>query len=344
MPIRKVNGRFQADCTHRSIRVKKTFDTREEAREFERELVLRKRGEIATSVLNRIRIDSAITSYSEQFSSGKSPATHYNEKRWLNEFSEFMRKQNLDYVHEIELIHLQRFQKHLSSRGLSGATVNRQFNTFKHFLSQCDNWKSIIRDPCKGLKRLKFVEKKKKLWSDSEVILVKDDLHVQWHKDGFFLCSRTGLRPIEICDLEWIDVDLVKNVIYPYSRKGTGDEKQRSLPIPDDVASYLKEMKQRPNGRRLKRWVLENKFGGQCRRIHLTNAVTESVKKLGLGAVRLYGVKHTLASNLRAKGVDVETIRQTLGHTNLATTQKYLQNLGDDSVIRDALEKVRQKL
>jgi integrase/recombinase XerD len=338
MAIRKTEYGYQVDLMVRGFRHKQTFKSREEAREHEKELKL-KRSDILVS--SRVKIEKSVSDYKAQFSSQKSKATEYNEGNYFEQFKDFMKELKVSFVHEIELQHLQKLQKHLLSRGVSGATVNRQFNTYKNYIKECRLWKATPSDPCFGLKSLKFTSKRKKLWSKEDIIKVKDALTVQWHRDALYLCATTGLRPVEVCRLEWTEVNLEEKLIRTNTFKGRGGGVERVVELTDDQVIFLKALKKR---QKFPRYVLVNTQDRRCQRIHLTNAVTETAKGLGLHGYVLYGIKHTFASHLRAQGTDIETIRQALGHTNLRTTQAYLQNLGTQDVVRKAMEDVHKKI
>jgi integrase len=313
--IRRRGHSWLADCSYSGTRFKRTFETRREAEEFAREFELKKMGELGSSPMHRMTIENSIAEYVAQFTSEKALVTQANEKKYLEQFKKFF-------------------------SGVSGATVNRQFNSYKHYITQARLWKHTKSDPCFGLKSMKFTPKQKKLWKDDDIWRVRDLLPMQWHKDAVFLLAKTGIRPIELCRLRWDDVDLEERVIRIVMYKGSGNGKNRELPISDDVVEYFRVMKQN-SSKVFGRFVLTNRLGRPCARVHLTNAVTEAAKKLGLYGNVLYAMKHTLASKLRAQGTDLETIRQILGHTNLNTTQRYLQNIPTHNVVREALEKVR---
>lgn len=340
--IRRRGDGWVTDCFNSGARLRRTFETRREAEEFKREFELRRSGDISNSI-RRITIEDSVKEYLTQFTSGKAKETQPKEKKWLGEMVGFFKSLDLLYVHEIELIHLQKLQKHILARGVKGGTVNREFVTYKHYINQARLWKHTASDPCFGLKPLTHTIQKKKLWKNEDIWRVHAELFSQWHKDAVFLCARTGARPRELCRLEWKDVDLDMKVIRLTTFKGSGDGKIRELPITDEIIEFLRGLRARKTNR-FARYVLTNRNGNQCHRSHLSNAVTYTARKLGIKGCVLYGMKHTLASELRSQGTDIETIRQILGHTNLNTTQRYLQNLPQHDVVRNALKQVHEKM
>jgi len=49
-------------------------------------------------------------------------------------------------------------------------------------------------------------------------------------------------------------------------------------------------------------------------------------KRAGITGFRFHDARHSFASRLVAKGVDVVTVRDLLGHTSLRTTQRYVHS------------------
>jgi site-specific recombinase XerD len=61
-----------------------------------------------------------------------------------------------------------------------------------------------------------------------------------------------------------------------------------------------------------------------------------------VAGVRVQDLRHAHASWLLAGGVDIETVKERLGHGSIVTTQKYLHSLpeADDAAV-DAFTRVR---
>ena len=61
-------------------------------------------------------------------------------------------------------------------------------------------------------------------------------------------------------------------------------------------------------------------------------------KKAGIAKrVHPHGLRHTFASGLADEKVDIRIIQRALGHSNLGTTQRYVDHLNPTAVI-DALK------
>lgn len=62
------------------------------------------------------------------------------------------------------------------------------------------------------------------------------------------------------------------------------------------------------------------------------------------GTVRMHDLRHAYASWLLAGGADLQVVKERLGHSSIATTERYLHTLpnADDTAL-DALAKIRRR-
>jgi site-specific recombinase XerD len=71
--------------------------------------------------------------------------------------------------------------------------------------------------------------------------------------------------------------------------------------------------------------------GGPISRANFRKRVWQpAAKRAGLGTdVRFHDLRHTHASWILAGGADLKVVMERMGHTQLATTQRYLHTLDD---------------
>ena len=134
-----------------------------------------------------------------------------------------------------------------------------------------------------------------------------------------------GLRRMEVERLNVGDVDHTAGLLYV--RRGKG-RKRRVIPLAETVAAGLKEYQKRERWR----WVgagsgkafLLNDRGGRMR----GNTVGLRLQKLVAKAkvnkqITPHVLRHSVATHLVAGGMDLERVRDFLGHEFLETTQIY---------------------
>ena len=103
---------------------------------------------------------------------------------------------------------------------------------------------------------------------------------------------------------------------------GKGD-KQRLLPVPADLAE---EMIRRADGG----YLFPSPMGGHLRAHTVGNLVSTA-----LGGGGMHGLRHLFATEIHDQTRDVRLVQTLLGHSSLATTQRYLAV--DDRALRAAV-------
>ena len=67
-------------------------------------------------------------------------------------------------------------------------------------------------------------------------------------------------------------------------------------------------------------------------------ALAAAVKRAGLKKVTWHMFRHTFASRLTRDGVDIATVKELLGHSNISTTMRYAHS--NDDAKRRAVERL----
>lgn len=80
---------------------------------------------------------------------------------------------------------------------------------------------------------------------------------------------------------------------------------------------------------------------GQCTPDTIANLIERAARAAGLGHVHAHVLRHTFATRLLSRGVDVRTVQQLMGHRDIKTTLTYLHVIrGAERRAIDALEPV----
>jgi len=132
---------------------------------------------------------------------------------------------------------------------------------------------------------------------------------------GLDLGVQFGLRWAE-------DVNFEARTIRGWRRKGRRRElKPYYVPIGDDLAAVLRALPSRLKSP----WVFPNTIGtGPEDGKHFVGRVfTPALRKAKIANFRWKDMRHTFASRLRMQGVDIQDIRDLLGHTSTRMTERY---------------------
>jgi integrase len=134
-------------------------------------------------------------------------------------------------------------------------------------------------------------------------------------KSIIILASNTGMRKGEILNLKWSQVDLTNRLIMLDS--STKSRKKREIPLNDYAYLVLSKTKKHKN-----EYVFINPESNKPF-TDLKKSFGTAIKKSGLVDFHFHDLRHSFASNLILNNVNVATIKELLGHSDLRTTMKY---------------------
>jgi integrase len=130
------------------------------------------------------------------------------------------------------------------------------------------------------------------------------------------LAIDTGLRRGELLPLNWDDVDL-ERAILTVRGEGAKSGRTRHVPLNAEAVWVLREW-QGPTRSGLS---FPGEDGQQM--THLKSTWTRVAKVAKLRAFRFHDLRHTFASKLVQRGVDLNTVRELLGHSDFSLTLRY---------------------
>lgn len=151
----------------------------------------------------------------------------------------------------------------------------------------------------------------------------------------FNITLLTGLRVSEVINLKWSDV--IEDVIIVRESKGG---KTRNITIGNRTLKLLNEYKDIQTN--LFKYKVDNDHifrgfrGKTLTRFIIHDRIKYWVKRLGLPVgISFHSLRHSAATRWLNNGVQLQTIKEQLGHTNITTTSAYLH------VTESAIEKIR---
>lgn len=215
----------------------------------------------------------------------------------------------------------QEFINHLAKGNMTDATVNRYIATIKHMFNKALDWELIERNPMRRVKQ--FKEKPRmRFFSSSELerlIYSAKKLSRKRNSDNqtifyyiMMVAIYTGMRLGEIIHLKWMDIRDNEFVIHN-SKSG----KKRFVPINDELFDILRELDS----------TSEYIFPLKRRCSDVITKIWHKVRKeAGIADGRFHDLRHTFGSFLIRAGVDVVTVKELLGHSDLKMTQIYVHS------------------
>ena len=250
-------------------------------------------------------------------------------KRDINQYEEYINKKQLDYSKADETT-IKNYLDYLQENGKKTSTVSRNLASIRSFYQYEVRVKDINEDPTANVQSPKIEKRIPNVLSTKEVELLLEqptDTDLKGIRDKAMLefAYATGMRVTEIISL---DIDNV-NLEDGYVTCVTGN-KERNIPLGSLSLKALKEYVEQArdilikdenekalfvniNGRRLTRqgfWKIVKYYKEQA---HINKDITPHV------------LRHSFATHLLQNGADLKAIQTMLGHSDISSTQVYMQ-------------------
>ncbi len=240
----------------------------------------------------------------------------------------------------------------LKKKGVKPSTVNRDLTALKAALSQAVEWGHLPEHPLKKVKpsevkgsgKVRFLSPdeehrlREALDHREEKIRKDRDNANAWRKNRGYdllpslrttafadhlkplvlLSINTGLRRAELLTLTWENVDLQTAMLtIPGSAAKSG--KPRHVPLNDEALAVIKGWQKQTSGKT--GLCFPGKKGEP---MHDANTAWGNLMSAAkIEDFRWHDMRHDFASKLVMAGVDLNTVRELLGHADLKMTLRY---------------------
>ncbi len=256
-----------------------------------------------------------------------------NKRSWLRDeqmlehlYSFFGKERQLTEVRPVDI----EGYKAKRRAKVSGSTVNRELALLKRMFNLAITWDLFLdanpvrkvqffREFNTGLRVVSAEEEKSLLQNASPYL-----------QDLMRFAVNTGLRVGEIFSLRWSDVDLKKGLLTIFAPK---TQKLREVPVNAETRKVLEA------------WWLGKKnevvfYNPETGKpfVDLKAGFALACQKAGVSGVTWHTLRHTFASRLVNRGVDIVTVKELLGHSSISVTMRYAHTNLDSK--RGAVEKL----
>lgn len=215
-------------------------------------------------------------------------------------------------IHEITTWDIEKWKQKRKAE-VKPSTVNRKLAVLKSFFSKAIEWGKCQGHPASKVKLLKGVTKRLRYLMPEEVQRLVSNC-ADFLKPIVTLAVHTGMRKSEILGLKWSQINFEQGIITILESK---NEERRDIPMDETIKSILKGIE--PNND----LVFPNKKGKRIDNVFLYRAFNEALEKSEIGDFRIHDLRHTFASNLVMEGIDLNAVRELLGHKDLKMTLRY---------------------
>lgn len=266
-------------------------------------------------------------------------------KRDITQYSNYIEENKINYL-KIDEEDIREYLKYMNEEGKKSSTISRSLASIRSFYQYLLRVKKVKRDPTEGIQSPKIEKRIPAVLTSQEVELLLDqpkNIDLKGIRDKAMLefAYATGMKVTEIISLNIDDVNLEEGYVTcknkdksrniplgSLSLKALKDyiENSRNILIKDE---NVKSLFVNTNGQGLTRqgfWKIVKYYKDQA---HITKDITPHI------------LRHSFATHLLQNGADLKAIQTMLGHSDISSTQIYMQF--QDATIQNIYKKAHPR-
>jgi integrase len=292
--------------------------------------------------------DDYITDHYEPWFSAENRSGKATIKNIATQFGKLLGKKPLA---EITAWQIEKFKAGRLKAGIKPATVNRDLDRIRAALAKAVKWGLLKANPVATVKRAKVEEDPRiRYLTDEEekrlraALVAREerrrkqrmtgnvwskargrDALPEWAPDEFtdhlaplvLLALNTGLRRGELFGLTWESVDLDRRQLKVTAATAKSG-RTRHVPLNAEAFAVVQRLRKHCLGVGL---VFPSASG--ARMTHINRSWAALVKAAALAGFHFHDCRHSFASRLVMSGADLYVVKELLGHSDFAMTQRY---------------------
>ena len=266
-------------------------------------------------------------------------------RRDIMQYNTYVEENKINYL-KVDEEGIREYLKYMNEIGKKSSTISRSLASIRSFYQYLLRVKKVKRDPTEGIQSPKIEKRIPSVLTSQEVELLLEqpkDVDLKGIRDKAMLefAYATGMKVTEIISLNIEDVNLEEGYVTCKSK-----EKARNIPLGSLSLKALKEYIENSrnilikdekvtalfvntNGQRLTRqgfWKIVKYYKDQA---HITKEITKHI------------LRHSFATHLLQNGADLKAIQTMLGHSDISSTQIYMQF--QDATIQNIYKKAHPR-
>ncbi|OUO81299.1 site-specific tyrosine recombinase XerD [Blautia sp. An249] len=255
--------------------------------------------------------------------------TELSYQRDLKKMQGFLEQQGIQKAEEVTCTHLNSYLLYLEQENFASSTISRSVASIRAFFQYLFKEGYLRQDPSEQLKPPKVEKKAPEILSVEEVdkLLKQPDLETAKgirDKAMLELLYATGMRVSELIHLNLSDVNMQMG--YVICRESTRD---RIIPFGSVCQKALGRYLEKSRECLLKGCREESLFtncsGKSMSRQGFWKVLKGYADSAGIkGDITPHTLRHSFAVHMLQNGADIKSVQEMLGHSDVSTTQIYL--------------------
>lgn len=256
--------------------------------------------------------NSLINAFVDEKKLAGSRATAKQYASILQNFSSYLKK-NRQTVEKAKREDITAYLNHLLENGIKKSTAATTLKVIKSFYSFLYENEYTKNNPAKKIKNIKQEKREPIFLSHEEVKALVDSADGERDRLLITALYTTGVRVSEVIAIAVKDIDTEKGLIKVF---GKGAKERYVILFPE-------------LGERMNKYIKMQKLGSEDRIFPLTPRAVQYIikscsKKAGIKKkITPHKLRHTFATHLLHRGVDIRAVQKLLGHESLSITEIY---------------------
>jgi integrase/recombinase XerC len=218
----------------------------------------------------------------------------------------------------------------LVNGGIANSTINRKVSSLKSFYKFLQKIAQREDNPLSKHKALKVAKKVQVPFTSSEINLVLQNIGKEKDFDALrnkllvALLYSTGMRRAELIAIKGVDVDIAGKTIKVLGKRN----KERFVPILSSVLESLQHFLELKTENNLNsEFLLITSKGNKLYETLVYRIINSYFSQVSTKVKKSpHILRHSFATHLLNEGADLNSVKELLGHSSLASTQVYTHN------------------
>jgi len=247
----------------------------------------------------------------------------------LENFIDFLRKEGVNELEEVEYLHARLYVTKLYDEKKARTSISRKISSIRSFFRFLNKEYEINDAAFRSLYHPKketrlpnffYTQELEKLFSANE----GDDLKSIRNIAILELLYATGLRVSELVSIELSHIDFNYSILRVMGK----GRKERIIPFgmyaSEALQRYIEQVRPKLIKRQEHSYLCVNMRGGKLTARGVRYILNEMIEKACLHSkIYPHMLRHTFATHLLNNGADLRSVQELLGHAQLSSTQVY---------------------
>ena len=255
--------------------------------------------------------------------------TRMSYKRDLLKMCAFLNARGVDDALKVSEQDMTAYLLYLEKNGFTPATISRNIASMKAFFHYFVKEGKLDKNPAENLKAPKIIKKAPEILTTAEVVKLLEQPSGDTPKDlrdkaMLELLYATGMRVTELITLKTTDLNLSMGYVECHD-----EDKERIIPFGNEAKTallkYLAHSREVMVESKSETALFVNCSGVPMSRQGFWKLIKFYAKKAGIETdITPHTLRHSFAAHLVENGADLKSVQEMLGHSDISTTQMYV--------------------